>query len=160
MRKFILLILFSSLLYTNEIYSQEGVVVTGGLLTGTGGESSYSVGQVAYVEVSGTDKFILQGIQQPFEISTLGIDEFNEINLRMVVYPNPAIDVLSLAVNIDQINGLSCKLFDITGKLVSKNIKINTSETKISMQELSHGVYFLIVNKEGNSIKTFKIIKK
>ncbi|MFH7015340.1 T9SS type A sorting domain-containing protein [Flavobacterium sp. FlaQc-47] len=141
-------------------YSQQSVVVSGGNATGTGGSSSYSVGQIIYTSLPGSEGYVVQGVQQPYEIVTLGNDEFIEINLVITAYPNPAIDVLNLMVNNEKWNNLSCNLFDITGKTVSQNLKITASETKISMQKLHQGIYFLSVNDGNKTIKTFKIIKK
>ncbi|PXY39013.1 T9SS C-terminal target domain-containing protein [Flavobacterium cheongpyeongense] len=141
-------------------YSQESVVVAGGSATGAGGTSSYSIGQTVYTTLAGADGYVLQGIQQPYEIITLGNNEFTDINLIMTAYPNPAIDVFNLVVAADKWNELSYNLFDISGKIVSKNLKITSSETSVSMQGLNQGIYFLAINNGNKTIKTFKIIKK
>ena len=54
---------------------------------------------------------------------------------------------------------LSYVLLDIQGKVVS-NAKINTIDTRVSLQGLSAGTYVLKVNKKNSELKTFKIIKK
>lgn len=153
-------ILFITMISITSSYSQESIVIAGGNATGTGGSSSYSIGQVAYTTLPGSDGSISQGVQQPYEINTLGNDEFTGINLLMTAYPNPTVDVLNLVVLNDELNNLSYNLYDITGKIISKNSKITTSETSVSMHELNQGIYFLAVNKNNKTIKTFKIIKK
>lgn len=155
-----LFLLIASILFTTNTYSQQSIVVSGGNATGTGGTSNYSVGQIAYTGVPGSNAYILQGVQQPYEIITLGTNEFTEINLLITAYPNPTIDILNLVVVNDKWNDLSCTLSDISGKIVSKNLKITSSETSVSMQGLSQGIYFLTVNSSNKTIKTFKIIKK
>jgi hypothetical protein len=55
---------------------------------------------------------------------------------------------------------LSFQLFDTNGRIVFNFRKITASETTVSMQELQQGIYFLAVNRENKTIKTFKIIKK
>lgn len=102
----------------------------------------------------------MQGVQQPYEIITLGTDEFTEINLLITAFPNPTIDILNLIIVNDKWQDLSCTLADISGKTVSKNLKIASPETSISMQGLNQGIYFLTVNNSNKTIKTFKIIKK
>lgn len=47
-----------------------------GNATGTGGTSSYSIGQVVYASATGTNDSVNQGMQQPFEIFILGNDDF------------------------------------------------------------------------------------
>lgn len=155
-----LILWITSISFVTTAYSQESVVVSGGNATGTGGSSSYSVGQVVYTSLPGANNYILQGVQQPYEIITLGNDEFKEINLEMTAYPNPTIDILNLVVVNDKLDNLSYNIFDINGKLVSRNSKITTSETKVSLQELNQGIYFLAIKENNKTIKTFKIIKK
>lgn len=155
------LILFvASLFFMTKSYSQESVVVTGGKATGSDGVSSYSVGQIANISLQGSGGSVQEGVQQPYEIATLGIDEFKEINLVITAYPNPAIDILNLVVSNDQYDDLSFTLFDINGKIVTNTSKMISSETNVSMQGLTKGVYFLAVNRNSKAIKTFKIIKK
>ncbi|WP_228479066.1 T9SS type A sorting domain-containing protein [Flavobacterium soyangense] len=78
----------------------------------------------------------------------------------MSAYPNPTIDVLHLLVSEDKWNSLFYQLYDINGRTFSKLQKITASETNVSMQELQRGIYFLAVNSDNKTIKTFKIIKK
>ncbi|BFM44706.1 hypothetical protein CFS9_33470 [Flavobacterium sp. CFS9] len=144
----------------SSAYSQQSVVVAGGNATGSGGSSSYSVGQISYVSLSGANESVLQGVQQPYEVTTLGNDDFKGIDLVMTAYPNPTVDVLTLVITKEEWKDLSYRLFDTTGKIVSENLKIAGSETSVPMQQLNHGIYFLTVNKGNKSIKTFKIIKK
>ncbi|GAA4123068.1 hypothetical protein GCM10022250_06440 [Flavobacterium chungbukense] len=143
-----------------KAYSQENIVATGGKGTGTGGTSSYSIGQIADLRLQGSGGSGQEGIQQPYEIATLGIDEFKEINLTVTAYPNPTVDVLNLNITNDKLDNLAYDLFDINGKIVSKTSKIIASETTLNMHGLSQGVYFLRINSNSKTIKTFKIIKK
>jgi hypothetical protein len=83
------LLFITSFLFATSGYSQESIVVAGGSGTGTGGSASYSVGQIAYTSLPGSGGSVSQGIQQPYEIATLGNDEFTEISLLMTAYPNP-----------------------------------------------------------------------
>lgn len=155
-----LLLFITSILFITNSYSQENIVVSGGSATGAGGTSNYSIGQIVYTSVPGSDAYILQGVQQPYEIITLGTDEFTEINLLITAFPNPAIDILNLVIVNDKWQDLFCVLSDITGKAVSKKIKIVSQETSVSMQGLNQGIYLLTVNNNNKIIKTFKIIKK
>jgi len=155
-----LILLLSAFSFIGKTYSQQNIVATGGKGSGTGGTSSYSIGQIADLQLKGSGGFAQEGIQQPYEIATLGTDEFKEINLTMVAYPNPAVDVLNLSIVNDKFDDLTYNLFDINGKIVSKSSKIIASETTVNMHELPQGVYFLRVNSNSKIIKTFKIIKK
>ena len=146
---FILLLILISFI---KSYSQESTTVSGGNATGTGGSSSYSVGQITYTSQNSAGGFVTLGVQQPYEIVTLGNDDFAAINL--------VTDVLNLTVNDDKWINLSYQLFDMNGRTLSNLKKITASETSVSMQELQQGIYFLAVNSDVKTIKTFKIIKK
>lgn len=156
---FLLLFIFCISFITSS-YAQESIVVSGGNATGSGGSSSYSIGQVVYASLPGSSAYVLQGIQQPYEIITLGNDEFQGINLVMTAYPNPTVDVLNLVIVNDKLDDLAYNLFDINGKMISGNSKITSSETSVSMQGLNQGIYFLGITTNNKTIKTFKIIKK
>lgn len=141
-------------------YSQESATVSGGNATGIGGSSSYSVGQTTFTSQTSSGGLITLGVQQPYEIATLGNDDFAEINLVMSAYPNPTTDLLHLLITNDKWNDLSYQLFDMNGRTLFNLKKIAASETRLPMQELQQGIYFLTVNNGKKTIKTFKIIKK
>ena len=153
---FIVLLLFSSA--TTKLFSQQAVVSAGGNATGSGGSSSYSVGQLAYSYQTGTTGSVAQGVQQAFEISTLIGEEFTEILLEAKVYPNPVIDNLTLSIKNSELNNVNYQLYDIQGKIIkSENIK--SDETNITLENNSSGTYFLKINLNKTEIKSFKIIK-
>lgn len=159
-QKSFLTLLITSISFVTAGYSQESVVVSGGNAAGAGGTSSYSVGQVVYTSLPGSQGSVSQGVQQPYEIATLGNDEFSEIKLLMAAYPNPATDILNLVVSNDKWDNLSYNLLDINGRIIAQNLKVTSSETKIEMEKLNQGIYLLSVNENSKTIKTFKIIKK
>ena len=139
-------------------HSQNAVVAAGGDATGSGGKVSYSTGQIAYIYASGANGSEHQGVQQPFEISTLGNDIFPTITLEMTVYPNPTANDITLKIADYSTENLSYQLVDIRGKKIS-NEKIINSETQISLENLNSAIYFLEVHNQSKLIKTFKIIK-
>lgn len=143
-----------------RIQAQEAILASGGDATGSGGSSSYSVGQIVYTTYTSPNGSMAQGVQQPFEISeVLGVDDHLEINLNLVAYPNPTTDFVNLAVSDMNYKDLSYQLFDLNGRLLSNN-KLLNSNTKIIMKQLSSAVYYLKIIKNQKPIKIFKIIKK
>ncbi|HBK82341.1 MAG TPA: hypothetical protein DDZ41_01895, partial [Flavobacterium sp.] len=76
-------------------------------------------------------------------------------NNSILVYPNPATDVISIdglqdASNVDFI------VTDILGKNVSKNSSLNNNQIDVS--SLTPGIYFLLLNID-NSQEKIKFIK-
>ena len=144
------------LLVFNFTFAQKSAVAAGGNATGTGGTASFSVGQISYK--SPTGNLISDGVQQPYEIQTLGKSDFEAIQLEMLVYPNPTDGELLLKIPDNGLENLTYQLFDINGRnLISQNI--NQTETPISLKNCNKGVYFLAVFAQNKKIKNFKILK-
>jgi hypothetical protein len=142
--------------------AQETVTASGGDATGSGGSASYTVGQVVYTTNTGTNGSVAQGVQQPYEYSTVtSTEEAAGINLNCITYPNPVNDNLTLRVDaatLQNLESLSYHLYDIDGKLLETRSVVNSS-TDISMGTFVPGTYILTVTNNNNAIKTFKIIK-
>jgi hypothetical protein len=140
------------------LQAQEAVTATGGDATGTGGSSSYSVGQVVYTTNTGTNASVAQGVQQPYEISaSVGIDVI-EINLELVAYPNPTNNALTLNIGNYNNEKLTYQLYDMQGKLLDSK-QVVSSSTTMGMQDLPVSTYLLNVLDDNSLIKTFRIIK-
>lgn len=152
------LILFS--VSTFAVCGQSSVSAAGGNASGTGGRAAYTVGQVAYSHLTGTNGFIIQGVQQPYEISVVTAAENTEdITLTCVVYPNPASTHLNLVVSALNGQRLKYSIYNLNGLLLRDN-DIESSITSISLDQFQAGIYFLRIVSEGREIKIFRIIKK
>jgi hypothetical protein len=155
-KKFALLLLG---LVITTVQAQQGITVTGGGASGSGGTAAYSVGQVFYTTSTGTGGSVAQGMQQAYEIATiLGLEE-RQISLNMVAYPNPTTDYLTLSIGNTELSSLRFQLYDGTGKLIESKKITSTSET-IEMGSLASALYFLKVVNNNKEVKTFKIFKK
>ncbi len=143
---------------TQLMYSQEAIPTSGGDATGSGGSSSYTLGQLMYTTNIGSGT-VSQGVQQAFEFQTLSNPEFNTINLSAITYPNPTSDYVMLKISDHALDNLSYHLIDINGKAIS-NGRIINGDTQINMHQLAIGMYLLKVNQNNQELKTFKIIKK
>lgn len=152
--------LFTCLIFaTHSIYSQETIPASGGEATGSGGSSSYSVGQLVYSNNVGSGGTLSQGVQQSIELFTLSNPELTTVNLSAVTYPNPTSDYIILKISDNALDYLSYKLFDVNGKAIA-NGNITNADTRIKMQQLALGMYILKVLQNNTELKAFKIIKK
>ncbi|WP_298121090.1 T9SS type A sorting domain-containing protein [Flavobacterium sp.] len=147
-----------SVLSLTGVQAQQSVNSSGGNGSGIGGSFSYTVGQIDYVAATGTNGSLSQGVQQPFEIFTLGNNDYPTIQLQAIVYPNPTTENVNLSISNHSLENLEYDLYDVTGKLISHQ-KITANETQISIENLSVGNYFIAVNENNKKLKTFKIIK-
>jgi hypothetical protein len=146
------------LLATQLMYSQQSIPATGGDATGSGGSSSYTVGQLVYTTSTGSGT-VIQGVQQSIELFTLSNPELTTVNLSAVIYPNPTSDYVMLKISDTALYNLSYHLVDINGKAIS-NGSLTNGDTQINMQQLAVGMYILKVSQNNQELKTFKIIKK
>ncbi|NQY09261.1 MAG: T9SS type A sorting domain-containing protein [Flavobacteriales bacterium] len=140
------------------LQAQETVPASGGEATGSGGTSSYSVGQITYTTDTGTNGSVAKGVQQPYEISIVTGIEATNINLELSVYPNPTTDRLTLAVKDTELNNLKFQLYDLSGKLIQQD-QLREQNTQINMQNLAAATYLLKVTDSNKVVKTFKIIR-
>ena len=161
MKKIASLVLFTlSITLTNaQQNAQQSINTGGGNADGSGGTAAYSVGQIVYqTQQSEQSVIVFEGIQYAYEIVDVSIENPKYTNLNFSVYPNPLFDKINLSISGLEISGLSCKLFDIDGKLLMEE-KITSDNTAILMDSFSSSIYLLAVYKNMENIKSFKIIK-
>jgi hypothetical protein len=145
---------------TIVLRAQESIPVTGGNASGTGGTVSYSVGQIACNVFSGSNGTIIQGVQQPYEISVVtAIENAGEIITESKVYPNPTDGRIKLIVESSGNENLRFCLYDISGVVLQEK-KIENRETEIIIENNSSSVYLLKLIKNNKEIKVFKIVKR
>jgi hypothetical protein len=144
-------LLFSSLIF--GAVGQQNAVSTGGDASGSGGSVSYTIGQIDYLNSSGTNGNTNEGVQQPYEFfQEVGIEE--EINFS-AIYPNPTTDIIQ--IEFKNAAHRSLELYDENGKLVL-NSECTDSKTSLDLSTLAKGSYMLSVFK-GQKTQTIKLIK-
>lgn len=140
---------------TLGLAAQEAVATSGGEGFGSGGSVSYTVGQVFYKTNAG----VSEGVQQAYEILTVGIQEPIAIDMKLNVYPNPTVDLLTLNVENYENKKLSYRMYSVDGLLLIHS-PITANITQIDMANRVPSMYFLKITDKNQTIKTFKIIKK
>ena len=137
--------------------SHQVLSASGGDATGSGGSIAYSVGQIVYTTSTGTTGSVAQGVEQAYEIYSVGITE-TALNISLSVFPNPTSDFLTLKVENYNNEALSYNLIDEQGKLILSE-QITNQETLVAMSTLARGSYFINIVQTNKKIQTFKIIK-
>ena len=142
--------------------AQSGLVTTGGDIQGSNGSISYTVGQVAVQSIEASAASLTEGVQQPYEIQTVGVDIYPAITLDAAVYPNPTSDrlVLSVENSVETYDrtSLQAVLYNTNGQRV-QTVGVTGAQTAINMSALSSGTYFLRVTDGQQTLKTFKVVK-
>jgi len=152
---FFLFLLFSATI----VYSQQSLTAAGGEATGIG-TASYSIGQVAYSNNTGSNGSVSQGVQQVYTIVDVVdlVGGLATINLELAAYPNPTNNALTLNIGNYNNQNLTYRLCDMQGKLLDSK-KVNNRSTEIGMQDLPASTYLLNIVDQESLIKTFRIIK-
>jgi hypothetical protein len=142
------------------VQGQQTIPATGGNASGSGGSVSYTVGQILSSTISGTNGTVVQGVQQPYEISVVtAIRNTEDISLKCSVYPNPTGGITKLVFESPDYENLRFRLFDINGMLLQDK-KVESRETEIFLENYPSSVYFLKVVKNNLEVKIFKIVKR
>ncbi len=145
-----------------SLSAQSALVGTGGEANGSGGSVSYSVGQIAVQSNSEGSTSISEGVQQPYEIQTIGIDNYPGITLNAVVYPNPTQGNLQLAISNEALGVTNeqwgVKVFDASGKFLFSK-QIDGENTQLDLSPYATGTYYIKVCNGTDVMKTFKVVK-
>ncbi len=155
----------------NQLRDANGVQVAGkqiNITTASGsqvidwsffGDGKLEVGTNARVssQYAGTDGVF--NTELPI-VSTLSLDDFNNLDDNFKIYPNPVSDKLTIYFKDNLQDDTSLNLFDIQGKLVvSQTKKLQDNITSFDIAALPKGIYFLKVKNRSTS-KYIKIIKE
>ena len=85
--------------------------------------------------------------------TTLSSDNFTKEN-NITIFPNPSKNGY---INIDLLQSGEAKIYDLSGRLVIKNVKLSSGTNRINTSNLSSGVYLVEINS-NNKLLNQKII--
>lgn len=141
------------------LMAQESISPAGGDAIGSGGSSSYTIGQTVYAQNISLDGASSEGVQHPYEISIItGSSHPVFDHIQVSVYPNPTMNGLTLTSGDNSLENGNYQLFTEMG-IEIKGSSINGLSTQIDMSDLKQSTYILKISQNHQEIKTFKIIK-
>jgi hypothetical protein len=153
--------LWSIVCTTVPLLAQQSVNTSGGEITNNAGYVSYSVGQTAYIHIEGETGSLLQGVQQPYHFTIVGLEEAGD-DMGISLFPNPADQFVNLQVNpsarIDASRDGMVGIYDMNGKLVRMQ-PITAPITIISLSNLTESMYLLTVWQGKIPLTSFKLFK-
>jgi hypothetical protein len=153
-----LLVLAFGFSWGNLAQAQESVNSAGGDVNGPGGSAAYSIGQVIYTTNFSASGSVAQGVQQPYEIFTIGVEEL-DFGISLTAFPNPTMNNLTLQLSEITSENMVYQLFDMQGKLINEQ-QIVALQTQIDMSQMAMATYFLhVFNQDKTKNQSFKIIK-
>lgn len=104
-----------------------------------------NTGMLSYIETSNYN----------YEEVVLGINDIEKQKENILVYPNPANDILNIEIQ-ENFKPLQITLYNTLGKEV---IRKNLTTSQINISNLPQGLYLLKISSNGKIIKTEKIVK-
>ncbi|MDY6325781.1 MAG: T9SS type A sorting domain-containing protein [Bacteroidales bacterium] len=151
------------LLTVSGLFAQSAIVPVGGDAQSNAGSVSYTVGQTAVESAANSNGSVsvAEGVQQPYEIMTVGVDDYPQITLNAVVYPNPTENLALLQLNGFEIpaDGLRAILYDGNGKQL-QSLMVTDDLTALQIGQYATGTYFLELYDGKRVLKTFKVVRK
>jgi hypothetical protein len=137
-------------------FGQNALSAAGGHFKSSGGSTSFTVGQVAYVLKKGTGFYLNEGVQQVYTKKTTPVEEL--VYLKEVqLYPNPTQETMTLILSSKEDIQVRYTIMDYLGKEI-RNGNILSEKSEISLMDLPAGNYFIsLKSKKENRI--FKIVK-
>ncbi len=88
--------------------------------------------------------------------ATLGASSFEVVN-AVSIYPNPTTSELNINLP-GSFDNSKYTIYNSIGQIIKTKVITSQSDLKLNTSELSNGVYFIKIDKEGNT-KTLKFIK-
>ncbi|MBQ6154985.1 MAG: T9SS type A sorting domain-containing protein [Bacteroidales bacterium] len=150
------------LLGVTATFAQSAIVPVGGDAQSNSCSVSYTVGQIAVQTSSNSNVSVsvAEGVQQPYEIMTVGVDDYPQIALNAVVYPNPTDNLAQLQLNGFEIpaDGLRAILYDGNGKQL-QSVTVTDDLTALQIGQYATGTYYLELRDGKRVLKTFKIVR-
>ena len=141
---------------TGTVLAQERTVASGGDVTGASGSVSYTIGLPDYSNYAGATGSVSQGVQQPYELVSVGVEEWNQ-SWEMNVFPNPATSYLTISMK-DAISSASYAITDAQGRLVL-NGDLTEAENTIDIKPLAMSNYYLNISVNSQVVRTYQIVK-
>ena len=149
------------LCFAGTTFAQSAIVPVGGYAQSNSGSVSYTVGQIAVQTVNNSSGIsVAEGVQQPYEILTVGVDDYPQITLNAVVYPNPTENLAQLQLNGFDIpdGGLRAILYDGSGKML-QTLPVTEDLTSFQIGQYATGTYYLELRDGKRVLKTFKVVR-
>lgn len=152
MKTIVLILFFSVNCFSQQLYRQ---TFSGGYTSSANGKSL--IGEAFNRNYSDGNLTVGESIlYQIALLNTLSVEEVNDKNLSLIIYPNPV--EKELFIQHQDITNWQVQVYDITGKQITS---VFVNQGSMNLNFLNSGTYYLVFTNEENSVNvTKKIIKK
>lgn len=142
---------------SHYLLAQQATLSGGGDISTSSGSVSFSIGQLSYSNLTGKDHYILEGVQQPYELFVTSVEESGDPGIEIIVFPNPTQGTLRIRTASPS-DKWTFRLTNIQGQLIQKG-SIDQPQHALSIHSLPSSTYLLELWNGNAHKKTFKIIK-
>lgn len=153
MKKYLFSIFMLSAAY---VFSQERISGSGGEAAASGGTVSYSIGLIDYSNQSSSSGNLTGGVQQPYELFALSVNEWN-MEWNLSVFPNPTTHLLFVESET-AIDGLTYVILDVSGRLIQQGT-LSELKNAIDLSSLASANYLLQIRIKESNVRTYQIAK-
>ncbi|TNF45883.1 MAG: T9SS type A sorting domain-containing protein, partial [Bacteroidetes bacterium] len=87
-----------------------------------------------------------------------GVTEIEDLNMSVVVYPNPSTGVFNVQVD-NALPNVTFNVRDLAGRLVMEGMKAENGKLILDMTFFTEGVYMIEIVNEGVILERKQIIK-
>jgi hypothetical protein len=170
---------------TLRLNSQGQIVSGSGLMSPVTGrvyaDSGHFEGHIRTGEANGWDAFTIIGAYSNDSLTgktelnsngcganTARLKRFGTISgiipvaastLNVMVYPNPAVDVITLKINNANNKDKLLTIYNVFGEVVRSEL-LKQNMQKINISELNNGIYLLLINTDKWSVKQKLLIQR
>ncbi len=161
MKKNYLLILVTVIFFSSWAHAQS---ISPFVISSAGGEGEsgemtiqWTLGEMMIETFDANDMILTQGFHQPHLIVT-SVDEIPGHDICIDAYPNPTDNHVHIRLNDGEYADMHYSLFDSNGRLIGTR-PLESLVTQVNLTQHEPGVFFLIITRSNEEIKTFKIVK-
>ena len=144
------------MLSAGYISAQERATGAGGDAASSGGTVSYSIGLIDYSNQSSISGNVTGGVQQPYELYALSVDEW-DMNWNLSVFPNPTTNLLFIESETP-LDGLTYTVMDVSGKLIQQG-SLSELKNAVDLSSLANANYLFQIRLKEATIRTYQISK-
>jgi len=159
MKRFILAIMISLFIIPamSQVAKQDVIASAGGYDKVSGISLSWTLGETIVPTFSSDNLILTHGFQQQLIVTS--VEENLESLVKITLYPNPAIDLVTLVFDEPLDSEVQITVMNFMGKLVRTDfMEASMLEKKIDLHDLPGGIYFMRLTK-GKLSNVYKVVK-
>ncbi len=141
---------------SGAVLAQERTTASGGEATGSGGSVAFTVGVPDYTNHSGTNGSVTLGVQQPYELFSASLEEWNE-EWDISVFPNPFTTHLTVQLP-ENCEKAAYIISDEQGRTVESG-ELSLENQTIHVSNLAMASYHLAILVNSNQVRKYHLIK-